>query len=294
MARLRFMAVALLALALAGNSTQTGRTQTNRSSVRFDPELRSNSRVANTGTATTANDRSCVIYSLTDMGYDADLGKWIAQTIPEMIEPSSWKEAGGVGVLRYYAPKNVLIVNHSAAVQAKVDTFFKKLKTSLPKTSHTTAAASKRPSRGQVVPADYHAAAVVRTSNPLPEPSSYPVPAPVKTPKHLFHFLIRYEGEGIIDDNVVKFMKGYVEASKDGSSQVPVQATARGDGARCGALVSPARVQVGPPSSSPPICISPAVPGVSPSTAPSPSVAQPKQLEGKKDDQKEKDDKESR
>jgi hypothetical protein len=28
-----------------------------------------------------------------------------------------------------------------------------------------------------------------------------------QTPKHLFHFIIRYEGEGIIDSNVVKFAK---------------------------------------------------------------------------------------
>ncbi|HTU19757.1 MAG TPA: hypothetical protein VMG10_16970 [Gemmataceae bacterium] len=225
MARLRFMAVALLALALAGNSTQTGRSAGQNSRPTYAGGR------ADTGSMmikpTVADERSCVIYSLTDMGYDADLGTWIARTIPEMIEPSSWKGSGGSGVLHYYAPKNVLIVSNSTAVRS-VDDFLKKLKTSLPKTSRTKFAANKKSSRRHVVPAEYRAPAPMRAANPIPEASSYPVPAQVKPPKHLFHFIIRYEGEGIIDDNVVKFMKGYIQASKDGSSQVPVQATARG------------------------------------------------------------------
>jgi hypothetical protein len=198
MARLRFLAVAVLALAFTGNSTQTARTQSGNS-------------YTTSASGYSANDRSCVIYSLTDMGFDADLGKWIAETIPQMIEPATWQTQGGSGALSYYAPKNVLIVNQSAAIQSKVEGFLKDLKASMPKASATYISGLK-PVRSKVVPADY------REPEPLP-PSSYPVPAAVKPPKHLFHFIIRYEGEGIVDDNVVKFMKDYGRALKDQSDK---------------------------------------------------------------------------
>src|SRR6516162_5534285 len=105
MARLRFLAVAALALAVAGSPTRAGRPQ---------------AQTAEKKSPTGVDDSACVIYALTEMGYDADLGKWIAQTIPEVIEPGSWKDTA---VLRYYAPKNILVVRHSASVQAKVDGF---------------------------------------------------------------------------------------------------------------------------------------------------------------------------
>jgi len=213
MARLRFLAVALLALVFAGNSTQTGRsdnTSGNSTSASATP----------LGTKTTAaDDGPCTIYALADMGYDSDLGKWIAQTIPEIIEPESWQEYGGAGALRYYAPKNILIIKHSAAIQAKVDGFLKDLKKSLPKGSASSSAASKKLPRASVVPAAYQAPTLLRTSSPVNEAASYPVPTPVKQPKHLFHFLIRYEGDGIIDDNVVKFMKAYYQAEKSVKSE---------------------------------------------------------------------------
>jgi hypothetical protein len=200
MARLRFLAVALLALTLAGNSTQTARTQSERTTYTVPLTQKP-----------AAEDRSCVIYSLTDRGFDADLGKWIAETIPQMIEPTSWQTKGGSGALSYYAPKNVLIVNQSAAIQSKVEGFLKDLKASMPKASATYVSGLK-PARAKVVPADY------RESEPLP-PSSYPVPAAVKPPKHLFHFIIRYEGDGIIDDNVVKFMKAQTKGEKETSNK---------------------------------------------------------------------------
>src|SRR5262249_21060124 len=39
-------------------------------------------------------------------------------------------------------------------------------------------------------------------------------PAPQQPPKHLFHFIIRYEGDGIIDSNVVEFMKAQLGGQK--------------------------------------------------------------------------------
>lgn len=275
MARLRFMAVALLALAFAGNPTQTGRSQSQTTTVERSQYYFG----CGPTTKPCADDRSCVMYSLTDMGYDADLGKWIAQTIPEMIEPSSWQQQGGLGVLRYYAPKNILIVKQSTAIQGKVDGFLKDLKVSMPKGSATYISGLK-PASASVVPAEYHEPGLLRTSNPVPEPSSYPVPSAVKPPKHLFHFIIRYEGEGIIDDNVVKFMKLQGQGEKPAAAAPMCQPSA----------VAPI-VSEAPPT--------PPAPGYSPAPTvagtPAPAVTlpdqpskSPKKKKGKKDEHEEK------
>jgi len=274
MARLRFMAVALLALAFAGNSTPMGRTQQAASGgsggtfQTTEPKL--------------ATDDPCVIYSLTEMGLDAPLGKWIAETIPEMIEPNSWKKAWGdqIGVVSYYAPKNILIVKQTPAIQKKVDGFLKDLKASMPKASAANSA-SKMPARTTVVPADY------REPNPIP--SSYPVAAPVKAPKHLFHFIIRYEGDGIIDDNVVKFMKAQLQGGKPLVSMAP--------SCLAGAAAGPPAVSEIPlPSTyAAPAAAVPyggSAPSAAPTLPPAPSVVPappslaPKKKKGKKDEQK--------
>src|SRR5579875_460780 len=163
MARLRFLAVALLALYLVGNPTQTGR------SAGQSKEASSASAIGTTTSA--ADDCSRTIYALADMGYDSDLGRWIAATIPEMIEPRSWEGQGGAGVLRYYAPKNILIIKQPAAIQAKVDGFLKELKKSLPKGSESRSAAGKRTPRASIIPAAYQAPEPLRASSPVPEGS---------------------------------------------------------------------------------------------------------------------------
>ncbi|HEY7156813.1 MAG TPA: hypothetical protein VH575_22785 [Gemmataceae bacterium] len=165
-----------------------------------------------------AQARAYKIYSLAELGEEADLGKWIAETIPEVIEPGTWK---GQGVLRYYAPKNILVVYHTPAVQAKVDGFLKNVKKSMPSAKAGKVAAKKASAQQQmVVPASYRAPALLKASTPAPEQQlGYAVPAPVKAPKHLFHFIIRYEGDGIIDDNVVKFMKAQLQANKKGQDE---------------------------------------------------------------------------
>src|SRR5437016_3804139 len=35
---------------------------------------------------------TCKVYSLSDLGDDPKLCKWIAETIPEVIQPASWKQ----------------------------------------------------------------------------------------------------------------------------------------------------------------------------------------------------------
>ena len=278
MARLRFVVVALLALAFAGNSTQLGRTKE-------DPLVG-----ARTTEPKLAADEPCVIYSLADMGYDAVLGSWIAETIPEMIEPSSWKNQGGMGAIRYYPPKNILIVKQTAAIQKKVDGFLKDLKSSMPTASAANAAGKKTP-HTSVIPADHREPALLRTSTPTNEPSGYPVAPPVKAPKHLFHFIIRYEGDGIIDDNVVKFMK---------SQGMPLIRSVETPSCPAGA---PPAVNNSPPSTSAPVYGAPtAVPSLSdtpssyltrpdgspvPSATPAKPAPAPKKKKGKKGEHKE-------
>jgi hypothetical protein len=194
-----------------------------------------------------AQERAYTIYSLAELGEDADLGKWIAETIPEVIEPGTWK---GQGVLRYYAPKNILVVYHTPAVQAKVDGFLKNVKKSLPSAKAGKATAAKTSAQQQmVVPAGYRAPALLKASTPAPEQQlGYAVPAPAKAPKHLFHFIIRYEGEGIIDDNVVKFMKAQSQAAKQGKDESASPVTIGGACAPTMTILTPASSSVAVPS----------------------------------------------
>jgi hypothetical protein len=207
MSRSRFFGLTALALALAV-TVRTARSEEQKTAGDSFTGI----RITNSATGD-AQEHTCMIYSLAELGEDSDLGKWIAETIPEVIEPGTWK---GQGVLRYYAPKNILVVYHTPTVQTKVDGFLKNVKKSLPSVKAGKATATKTSSPQQtIVPAGHHVPALLKSSTPAPEPSlGYAVPAPIKAPKHLFHFIIRYEGEGIIDDNVVKFLKAYSQAEK--------------------------------------------------------------------------------
>ena len=46
---------------------------------------------------------------------------------------------------------------------------------------------------------------------------SYPIPAPLAQPKHLFHLVIRYEGDGFPDQEMIA--KAMAGASQDGSKK---------------------------------------------------------------------------
>jgi hypothetical protein len=190
--------------------------------------------------AQACGEQTCVIYSLADLCDDADMGKWIADTIPEVIEPGSWAHDGGQRqMLRYYAPKKILVVYHTAAVQAKVDAFLKDMK----KTAAVRPAEPKR----DVAQADYREPAPPRAQDAVAESGvSYSVPPPVRPPKHLFHMIIRYEGDGIIDDNVVKMIQ------------------AQSGGASCGTPTAA-------PAACLPLGVSLPIPGISTSSSPQPT-----------------------
>jgi hypothetical protein len=151
---------------------------------------------------------SCKVYSLADIGDDGKLGKWVAETIPEMIQPATWKQADAK--LSYFAPSKILVVNNTPAVHAQVEEFLNSLRK-----------ATSQPKRhdGQIVPAQFlPQEATPPASGVQSGPTGYPVPTSPVGPKHLFHFIIRYEGEGIIDSNVSKFAKSLIEANKENSS----------------------------------------------------------------------------
>jgi hypothetical protein len=160
-------------------------------------------------------DPTCKVYSLRDLGDDPNLCKWIAETIPDMIQPGSWKQNGVK--LSYYAPSKILVVNHTSAVHAQVNEFLQNLKKSLPQQKAT----ANRDTRDcAVMPAQFAVKDPPRPVGPAQtNPVSYPVPFPPQAPKHLFHFIIRYEGEGIIDSSVVKFTKALSNASSINTSK---------------------------------------------------------------------------
>jgi hypothetical protein len=235
MDRLRLSGSICLTLALVLIAARQGRAQ--------EPEPAKVVSTPRAGVSADADERTCVVYSLDKQGVDPDLGQWVAETVPDMVAPGTWKEAGGPGALRYYAPKNILVVYHTPAVQAQVDAFLKKVtQAATAKKEHAASAKTSTPGRG-VVHAGYRTPAELKPPAGPEPPMPYPVPAPVRAPKHLFHFIIRYEGDGVIDDSVVQAMKTYyrAEGKEKGEKRNTCAPT-------CGVPVAPPTDSSGPPS----------------------------------------------
>lgn len=239
MIRLQFRTWTSLALVLAFAMAQTGKAQYPSSTPSGSYGSGSTSSGPANGTpsaypygtasstypsSTETSVRSYKVYSLDELGGDPSFGEWIVQTIPEVIATGTWT---GSGVIRYYAPKNILVVSHTAAVQAEVDKFLKDVKKSLPEAKQANKAPHASSTYGStVVPAAFNVPSVSKSSTPVAEASlSYPVPAQAKTPKHLFHFIIRYEGEGIVDDTVAKVIKGYYQMAAKANETQAAQPT---------------------------------------------------------------------
>ncbi|HLW64702.1 MAG TPA: hypothetical protein VKS79_05230 [Gemmataceae bacterium] len=226
MACLRFLMVAVLALVILDNLSQFAGAQ---EPVEVAPKC-----VAKGAAASCASDNATVtsVYSLWKMGYDLELSKWIAETIPEVIEPSTWQSMGGSGVVRYNSANGILVVRHCAAIHSKVENFLKDLKQSLPATgTGATPMTQKMPSES-VVPAAHHAPSLLRPSAPPQDECSSAAANSKKSPKHVLHLTIHYEGEGIIDDNVVKYFKSEMDCNRSYNSPAcaPVPAPLCTDG----------------------------------------------------------------
>src|SRR5215813_9161662 len=76
---------------------------------------------------------SCVLYSLNDLAEGPNVGEWIADTLPTVIQPSSWSQVGGAGVVSYNGPTKMMVVYQAPAVHAQIERFLANVKKSLPK-----------------------------------------------------------------------------------------------------------------------------------------------------------------
>jgi hypothetical protein len=164
---------------------------------------------------------ACVVYALKDLGDDPGLGEWLAKTIPQVIQPGTWnREDAGTPrgsdkgqKLCYYPEGKILVVYHQAAVQAEVKAFLDNIQKALPPAKDGAAAKRVSPSEisAMTVPASWATPRTMRPLEPVPAPqaSSYPVPAPLSQPKHLFHLILRAEGLGDLGTTeVVKELTG--------------------------------------------------------------------------------------
>ena len=210
MARNRFWLKFSLSVVAALVVVQIGRSQEPRAQVVGTLGNGLVGASIGSGADRAATSPSCKVYSLAELGDDPKLCKWIAETIPEMIQPASWKQRDAK--LSYYAPSKILVINNTPTVHAQVDDFLQNLRKTLPQK-----AAARIDS--QVMPAQFP---LQDSSRPVGSvqtgPASYPVPMSPVGPKHLFHFIIRYEGEGIIDANVAKFAKALSEQAVSNNS----------------------------------------------------------------------------
>lgn len=176
-----------------------------------------------TQTAASSTNQSIAInkvYSLADLGDDPNLCKWIAETIPQMIRPGCWTGQN----LCYYAPAKVLAIHQTPDVHAQVEAFLASMRKSLPR-GQTIAKYDPQIAPAQFAPVQFNPDGL-RPVGTAPASQPYPVPTSLQAPKHLFHFIIRYEGEGIIDSNVTKFTEVLTKASVMdalGQSAMPMQ-----------------------------------------------------------------------
>jgi hypothetical protein len=179
------------------------------------------------------------IYDLSNLGDDAEFCTWVATTIPAVIQPESWISMGGTGNISYFPPTKVLVVYHTPAVHAQVDAFVHNMKKTLPP-AKGSAATQNGATTPNMIQAQYAVPKVIQTGEASPN-NSYVIPAPAKQPKHLFHFIIRYEGDGATE--TTDPVKGKAEDTANSSLEQAQVALAKalqtGDPSPLSAFVKP-------------------------------------------------------
>lgn len=207
----------------------------------------------------------CKVYSLASMGADADLGAWIARTIPEVIEPGTWSESKGQKcTVTYHPATRVMVVYHRPDVQMQVEMFLKDT------TRAATAARPSEPARFAAMPAPATPSSVMPAryiENTRPIDTSKP-PMTSGTPKHLFHlildgvetgdegfkmknFTLRYEGEGIIDSTIADLIKTLNQQGVEMEKVMPVL----GSNFIPSDFVLPQGAPLAPPPATAPACL---------------------------------------
>ena len=172
---------------------------------------RSNLPEARARDAVDQNGLTCVIYGMNDVADDPNLGGWIAETLPGVIQPQSWRQAGGPGVVSYYGPGQLMVVYQTPAAHAEVEKFLANAKRARSKPLPMRATANSIGIESGTAQVQFTAPALTRTAEaPTGTKSTYPIPPPLQHPKHLFHFMIRYEGDGSTVDTGVSLAKALV------------------------------------------------------------------------------------
>jgi hypothetical protein len=204
MARSRSIAITALAVALATAQLQAVRSQSPSSNLR----------------PSTPKDTICVVYPLAGIGHDPSLPQWIAETIPSVVDPDSWRVEGMW--ITYHAASKVLVVRQAPAVHAKVKAFLADLKNAAQEDKGTVYL-----HKAPVMQAEYTQAAPAKAS--AGQGAGYPVPAPLSQPKHLFHLVLRYEGDGLPENAVESVVKQLSDAAdkSDGEAK-PKSLAAKG------------------------------------------------------------------
>ena len=70
-----------------------------------------------------ADEIVCKVYPLVEV--DAEMAAWIAKTIPEVVEPGSWRPAGGKAGLSFFQPKRIMVVTHTPEGHRRIEAFLK-------------------------------------------------------------------------------------------------------------------------------------------------------------------------
>jgi len=173
------------------------------------------------------NDLTCTVYALKELGDDPALGKWIAETIPQVIQPGTWcKDDASPPMatdrkqrLCYYPQGKVLVVYHTAAAQAEVTAFLDSLKKAMPSEKERTAAMHDgklmRTAFASTAPAPLRSPDVVGS----PQGAGYPIPTPLQHPKHLFHMIVKAEGLGELDASALLKELANAASSEDAKDQ---------------------------------------------------------------------------
>lgn len=193
MARTRLIAITALAVALAALPQQAARSQT-LANVGHTP-----------GAPAATRDITCVVYPLSGIGHDATIAQWLAETIPSVVEPESWRTEGVT--IKFFAPSRVLVVRQTSAVHTKIKTFLGEFKSAV--REEKGALNLRKP---PVMQAEYTEPAPQKA--PQTAGAGYTVPPPQSQPKHLFHLVLRYEGDGLPETAVAGLVKELSDAGE--------------------------------------------------------------------------------
>lgn len=170
-----------------------------------------------------AEESTCKVYSLANLGNDPELGHWIAKTIPQVIEPDSWQKVENTSgaatpaylnrfspaqdrvaaestigrvrpvyhrTLSYYAPAKILVVSHTPKVHEEVAAFLKGVQKALPPSSDgAKGAATPATPALPAAPASPASYSPPQAIPPSLRPAAHDSTKPDR-PRHLFHIII--------------------------------------------------------------------------------------------------------